>query len=147
MNLLAKVQQYLLTRNEPFEWITMGADKQRIGLAYLPYIDPDFPCTFMFTELEDAQSIVFDAHFAFRIAPEELQEISLLLTTLNANINEGHLLLDVDAGFVYYRLKYSPQIDTLSKDEFEKQIEHMESLGVNMCITYGRIIKEEFETI
>ncbi len=147
INLLAQVRQYLISRNEDFEWITMGAEKQRIGLAYLPYIESDMPCTFMFTELEEPRTLVFDAHFALRVAQEDLQEISLLLTTINANIPEGHLLLDVDGGFVYYRLKYCPNIEELTKEQLEAQITHMEELGVNMSLTYARIIAEEFETI
>ncbi len=146
-NLLAQVRQYLMTNGEDYEWITMGADKQRIGLAYLPYIGEDLPCTFMFTELEEPRTLVFDAHFALRIAPEDLQEIGLLLTTINANIPEGHLLLDVDGGFVYYRLKYSPGTEEPTTEQFTAQITHMEELGVQMSLTYARIISEEFHTL
>lgn len=136
-----------MTNGEDFEWITMGPDKQRIGLAYLPYIGEELPCTFMFTELEEPRTLVFDAHFALRIAPEDLQEIGLLLTTLNGNIPEGHLLLDVDGGFVYYRLKYNPSMDDATSEELAAQIAHMEDLGVKMSLTYARIIAEEFQTI
>lgn len=146
-NLLAQVRQYLMSHGEDFEWITMGTDKQRIGLAYLPYLESDMPCTFMFTELEEPRTLVFDAHFALRVCPEDLQEISLLLTTLNANIPEGHLLLDVDGGFVYYRLKYNPGAEELTTEQFAAQLSHMEDLGVKMAMTYARIISEEFVTI
>ncbi len=146
LHLLAHVRQYLLLHNEEYEWITMGQDKQRIGIAYLPTAETTLPCTFMFTELDNPASLVFDAHFALRIPQDELPELSMLLATLNANIPEGQLLLDMEGGFVYYRLKYTPSSAEVKPEELHKKIANMEQLGLNMSLTYARIISEEFPT-
>ncbi len=146
LNLLAQVRQYLILHNEDYEWITMGEGSQRIGLAYLPTTDTGMPCTFMFTELEEPASLVFDAHFALRVIEEERQELSMLLLTLNANITEGQLLVDLEGGFVYFRLKYVPNSADLTPEEIHKQIAHMETVGVSMSQTYARIIAQEFTT-
>lgn len=144
INLLAHVRQYLISRNEEFEWITMGPNQERVGLAYLPYLGSEEPCTFMFTELRNPSTLVFDAHFTLRVAQEDLPEMSLLLATLNANLREGNFMLDVDGGFVYFRHTYSPDMENFSVELFEKQLEHIENIGVNMRLTYARIIAEEF---
>ncbi len=143
LNLLASVRQYLIAKNEDYQWITMGDDEQRIGIAYLPNAETAVPSTFMFTELENPASLVFDAHFAMRFAREDIQELSLMILTLNANLPEGQLLLDIDGGFVYYRMKLTPSM-TISPDDMDKEIEHMEALGVSMSMTYARIIQQEF---
>ncbi len=145
-NLLAQVRQYLILNNEDYEWITMGDDHQRIGLAYLPTAETGLPCTFMFTELEEPATLVFDAHFALRVIPEERQELSMLLLTLNANITEGRLLLDLEGGFVYFRMNYTPTSETASPEAIHEMIQKMETLGISMCQTYARIISQEFTT-
>lgn len=143
-NLLAQVRQHLISRGEEYQWVTMGADSEKIGLAYLPLDATGLPCTFMFTELHEPCSLVFDAHFAARIPQGDLQELSVLLLTLNANLPEGQLLLDWEGGFVYYRLKYV--LDDLNTPEAEirKRITHMEAMGVQMSLTYARILQQEF---
>ncbi len=145
-NLLAQVRQYLILNNEDYEWITMGEGNQRIGLAYLPSTETGMPSTFMFTELEEPATLVFDAHFALRVIPEERQELSMLLLTLNANITEGQLLLDLEGGFVYFRINYTPSSDTTTPEIIQEQIQQMEKTGVSMCQTYARIIAQEFTT-
>lgn len=141
-NLLALVRQYLISRNEEYQWITMGNEK--IGLAYLPLEATGMPCTFMFTELHEPCSLVFDVHFTSRVAPEDQQELSMLLLTLNANLPEGQLLLDMEGGYVYYRLKYVVDDFSVSPEEILTRIAHMEATGHNMTATYARIISQEF---
>ena len=143
-NLLAQVRQHLISRGEEYQWVTMGADSEKIGLAYLPLDATGIPCTFMFTELHEPCSLVFDAHFASRIAKEDLAELSMLLLTLNANLPEGQLLLDHEGGFVYYRLKFVLDDLSMSEEEIRKRIAHMEAIGVQMSITYAQIIQQEF---
>ena len=90
LNLLALVRRHLLSRNEDYQWVTMGPQAEKIGLAYLPVDATGMPCTFMFTELQEPCSLVFDVHFCTRVAAEHRQELGLLLLTLNANLPEGH---------------------------------------------------------
>lgn len=143
-NLLAQVRQHLISRGEEYQWITMGKDSEKIGLAYLPLDATGMPCTFMFTELHEPCSLVFDAHFASRVAKEDQQELSMLLLTLNANLPEGQLLLDHEGGFVYYRLKYVLDDMNTPEEEIRKHITHMEAMGVQMSLTYAQIIEQEF---
>ena len=144
INLLALVRQHLLNRNEDYQWITMGPKAEKIGLAYLPIDTLGMPATFMFTELQDPASLVFDVHFGSRIAPEDQQELSILLLTLNANLPEGQLLLDTEGGYVYYRLKYVVPTTPVGSTELLAQIDHMEKVGVSMTQTYAQIIAQEF---
>ena len=143
-NLLALVRQHLISRGEEYQWVTMGADSEKIGLAYLPLDATGLPCTFMFTELHEPCSLVFDAHFAARIAQGDLQELSMLLLTLNANLPEGQLLLDWEGGFVYYRLKFVLDSLDTPEEEIRKRISHMEAMGVQMSLTYAQILQQEF---
>lgn len=143
-NLLALVRQHLISRGEEYQWVTMGADSEKIGLAYLPLDATGLPCTFMFTELHEPCSLVFDAHFAARIAQGDLQELSMLLLTLNANLPEGQLLLDREGGFVYYRLKFVLDALDTPEEEIRKRITHMEAMGVQMSLTYAQILQQEF---
>lgn len=143
-NLLAQVRQHLITRGEEYQWVTMGAGSEKIGLAYLPMDATGLPCTFMFTELHEPCSLVFDAHFASRIAKENLQELSLLLLTLNANLPEGQLLLDYEGGFVYYRLKFVLDDFSISDEEIRSRVAHMEAMGVQISLTYAHILQQEF---
>lgn len=142
-NLLAHVRQHLIERGEDYQWVTMGNDT-KIGLAYLPIDSTGLPCTFMFTELNEPASLVFDVLFAMRVPEESFQELSMLLITLNANLPQGQLLLDREAGFVYYRLKYVPATADITDAEVRQQIAHMERVGVSMALTYTRIISQEF---
>lgn len=146
-NLLAQVRQHLISRGEDYEWITMNPDQQRIGLAYLPIEHTGIPCTFMFTELQDPCSLVFDAHFAVRIAPEDHAELSMLLLTINANLPEGQLLLDSRSGLVYYRLKFVVDDFNISPEEIRNRIRHMETVGIGMASTYAKIITQEFTVL
>ena len=143
-NLLAQVRQYLISRGEEYQWVTMGDNNEKIGLAYLPLDATGMPCTFMFTELREPCSLVFDVHFASRFDKQDLQELSLLLLTLNANLPEGQLLLDMDGGFVYYRLRYVVDDLNISESEIRNRIAHMEAVGVSMSQTYAQIIDQEF---
>lgn len=143
-NLLALVRQYLIGRGEEYQWVTMGENNEKIGIAYLPVDSTGMPCTFMFTELREPCSLVFDVHFASRFEKEDLQELSMLLLTLNANLPEGQLLLDMEGGFVYYRLKYVVDDLNVSDAELLNRIAHMESIGVSMSQTYAQIIAQEF---
>ncbi|MCH5284814.1 MAG: hypothetical protein J1E42_04360 [Akkermansiaceae bacterium] len=143
-NLLAQVRQHLISRGEEYQWITMGNDNEKIGLAYLPLDSTGIPCTFMFTELREPCSLVFDAHFASRFAKEDLQELSMLLLTLNANLPEGQLLLDMEGGYVYYRLRYVVDDPNVSEEEIRNRIIYMENMGVSMSQTYAQIISQEF---
>ncbi len=68
----------------------------------------------------------------------------MLLLTLNANINEGQLLLDMEAGFVYFRMKFVPNEHNSSPEAIQAEVARMESQGVMMCGSYARIIAEEF---
>jgi hypothetical protein len=122
----------------------MGPDSEKIGLAYLPVTDSDIPCSFMFTELKDPSSLVFDVNFAYRIAPADRAEVSMLLLTLNANLPEGQLLIDMESGLVYYRLKFVVTDPAISEEDIRKQIKHMENVGISMAHTYPRIIMQEF---
>lgn len=144
MNLLALVRRHLLGRNADYQWVTMGPQAEKIGLAYLPIDATGMPCTFMFTELQEPCSLVFDVHFCTRVAPENRQELGLLLLTLNANLPEGQLLLDSDGGYVYYRLKYVPTADAVSEEEVLNRIAYMEKTGISITTTYARIISQEF---
>lgn len=143
-NLLAQVRQHLLSRGVDYQWITMGSGNEKIGLAYLPLENVGIPCTFMFTELHEPCSLVFDAHFASRIAPEDHAELSMLLLTLNANLPEGQLLLDAESGLVYYRLKFVVDDLNITEEEIRNRIAHMESVGLGMSSTYAHIIAQEF---
>ena len=143
-NLLALVRQHLISHGESYQWVTMGAQSEKIGLAYLPVTDSDIPCSFMFTELKDPSSLVFDVNFAYRIAPADRAEVSMLLLTLNANLPEGQLLIDMESGLVYYRLKFVVTDPAISEEDIRKQIKHMENVGISMAHTYPRIIMQEF---
>ncbi len=143
-NLLALVRQHLITHGESYQWVTMGAQSEKIGLAYLPVTDTEIPCSFMFTELKQPSSLVFDVNFAYRISPADRAEVSMLLITLNANLPEGQLLIDMENGLVYYRLKYVLNNQNTSEDEIRAQIKHMEDVGIGMAHTYPRIIMQEF---
>lgn len=143
-NLLAQVRQHLISRGEEYQWVTMGAGSEKIGLAYLPVDTTGIPCTFMFTELHEPCSLVFDVHFASRFEKADLQELSVLLLTLNANLPEGQLLLDMEGGFVYYRLKYVVETPDVTEEEIRSRISHMETMGVKMSLTYAQIIAQEF---
>lgn len=144
LNLLALVRSHLLSRNEDYQWVTMGPSAEKIGLAYLPIDTTGMPCTFMFTELQDPCSLVFDVHFGSRVASEYRQELGMLLLTMNANLPEGQLLLDADGGYVYYRLKYVPTSGSATSEDILKRIAHMEKVGISMTMTYARIIAQEF---
>ena len=146
-NLLAQVRQHLISRGEDYQWVTMGQDSEKIGLAYLPIDTTGMPCTFMFTELHEPCSLVFDVHFGSRIAKEDRQELSMLLLTLNANLPEGQLLLDMEGGLVYYRLKFVVDNPNMTAEDIRKRIEYMENMGVRMSMTYARIIAQEFPSI
>ena len=76
-NLLAQVRKHLIDLDESYQWVTMGPDSEKIGLAYLPVTDGDIPCSFMFTELKNPSSLVFDVNFAYRIAPADRAEVSM----------------------------------------------------------------------
>ena len=144
LNLLALVRRHLLGRNEDYQWVTMGPQAEKIGLAYLPIDATGMPCTFMFTELQEPCSLVFDVHFCTRVAAEHRQELGLLLLTLNANLPEGQLLLDAEGGYVYYRLKYVPTDNNVSEEEILKRIAYMEKVGISITSTYARVISQEF---
>ena len=122
----------------------MGPSAEKIGLAYLPIDTTGMPCTFMFTELQEPCSLVFDVHFGSRVAPEYRQELGMLLLTMNANLPEGQLLLDAEGGYVYYRLKYVPTSGIITNEDILKRIAHMEKVGISMTMTYARIIAQEF---
>ena len=143
-NLLAQVRQHLINHGEAYQWVTMGANSEKIGLAYLPVTNTEIPCSFMFTELKEPCSLVFDVNFAARIPEENRKEVALLLLTLNANLPEGQLLLDMEHGFVYYRLKFVVDDLDISDEEILNRIRRMEEQGVSMADTYARIITEEF---
>ncbi len=143
-NLLAQVRQHLISHGEAYQWVTMGPDSEKIGLAYLPVTNTDIPCSFMFTELKEPCSLVFDVNFAYRISPADRAEVSMLLITLNANLPEGQLLIDMESGLVYYRLKYVVTDPNTSEAEIRSQIKHMEDVGISMAHTYPRIIMQEF---
>ena len=98
----------------------------------------------MFTELKSPCSLVFDVNFAVRIPEESRKEVAMLLLTLNANLPEGQLLLDMEHGFVYYRLKFVADDLSISDDEILNRIRRMEEQGISMAHTYARIITEEF---
>ena len=143
-NLLAQVRRHLIAQGEDYQWVTMGANSEKIGLAYLPAHYNGCPCTFMFTDLKDPCSLVFDVNFATRIPEENRKEVAMLLLTLNANLPEGQLLLDIEHGFVYYRLKFVVDDLNISDDEILNRIRRMENQGISMADTYARIISEEF---
>lgn len=143
-NLLALVRQHLIDHGESYQWVTMGAQSEKIGLAYLPVTNTEIPCSFMFTELKNPCSLVFDVNFAYRISPADRAEVSMLLLTLNANLPEGQLLIDMESGLVYYRLKYVVSDPATSEEEIRAQIKHMEDVGIGMAHTYPRIIIQEF---
>lgn len=143
-NLLAQVRRYLITHGEDYQWVTMGATSEKIGLAYLPSNYDGYPCTFMFTELKEPCSLVFDVNFAVRIPEENRKEVALLLLTINANLPEGQLLLDMEHGFVYYRLKFVVDDLNISDTEILNRIRRMEEQGVSMARTYAHIITQEF---
>ena len=143
-NLLAHVRQHLISRGEDYQWVTMGPDSEKIGLAYLPIDATGMPCTFMFTELHEPCSLVFDVHFATRVGKEDMQELSMLLLTLNANLPEGQLLLDMEGGYVYYRLKFVVDNPEISDEDIRSRIAYMERTGVSITATYARIIGQEF---
>ena len=98
----------------------------------------------MFTELHEPCSLVFDVHFATRVNKEDMQELSMLLLTINANLPEGQLLLDMEGGYVYYRLKYVVTDSEVTAEEIRKRIAYMERNGVGITMTYARIIGQEF---
>ena len=79
-----------------------------------------------------------------RIPEESRKEVALLLLTLNANLPEGQLLLDMEHGFVYYRLKFVVDDLNISDAEILNRIRRMEEQGVSMAHTYAHIITQEF---
>jgi hypothetical protein len=87
---------------------------------------------------------VFDVHFATKVNKEDMQELSMLLLTINANLPEGQLLLDMEGGYVYYRLKYVVTKPDITDEEIRNQIAYMERNGVGISMTYARIIGREF---
>lgn len=144
-NLLAYVRQYLRSHGEDYQWITMGPQSEKIGLAYIPRAHEGMmPCTFMFTELKEPCSLVFDVNFAHRISVADRAEVAMLLLTLNANLPEGQLLLEEGSGLVYYRLKFVVDDLSITEEQILNRIEHMEQVGLIMAETYARIITEEF---
>ncbi len=145
-NLLAQVRQYLINRGEVYQWVTMGPSSEKIGLAYLPIDATSLPCTFMFTELREPCSLVFDVHFAIRAAHADLRELSMLLLSLNSELPEGQLLLDMEGGFVYYRLKFVVDDLNITPEEIRNRVEHMETVGIGMAETYVPIIAGAFPT-
>ena len=68
----------------------------------------------------------------------------MLLLTLNANLPEGQLLLDMVGGFVYYRVKFVVDDMNISEEEIRNRVAHMEAVGVAMSQTYAKIIAQEF---
>ncbi len=143
-NLLAQVRQHLLSRGEEYQWVTMGPNSEKIGLAYLPVDATGLPCTFMFTELHEPCSLVFDAYFGARVKEADVPELAQLLLTLNANLPEGQLLLEQQGRLVYYRLKYVVDNFNITDEEVLNKVRHMEEMGVRMSVTYARIISQEF---
>ena len=73
-----------------------------------------------------------------------MQELSMLLLTLNANLPEGQLLLDLEGGYVYYRLKYVVNDSGVTDEQIRERIAYMERVGVSISMTYARIISQEF---
>lgn len=143
-NLLAQVRRHLRNNGEDYQWITMGPQSEKIGLAYIPRQHEGTLCTFMFTELKEPCSLVLDVNFAHRIAPADRAEVSMLLLTLNANLPEGQLLLEEKSGLVYYRLKFVVDDLAMSDEQILNRVSHMEKVGLNMAQTYALIISEEF---
>ena len=68
----------------------------------------------------------------------------MLLLTLNANLPEGQLLLDMEGGYVYYRLKFVVDNPEISDEDIRSRIAYMERTGVSITATYARIIGQEF---
>lgn len=146
-NLLAQVRRHLRSHGEDYQWVTMGPQSEKIGLAYIPRDYEGMPCTFMFTELKEPCSLVFDANFAFRIAPEDRADVAMLLLAMNANLPEGQLLLEENSGLIYYRLKFVVDDLAISEEAILNRVAHMEQVGLNMAHTYARIITEEFSVL
>lgn len=134
----------MLSRGEEYQWVTMGPNSEKIGLAYLPVDATGLPCTFMFTELHEPCSLVFDAYFGARVKEADVPELAQLLLTLNANLPEGQLLLEQQGRLVYYRLKYVVDNFNITDEEVLNKVRHMEEMGVRMSVTYARIISQEF---
>lgn len=143
-NLLSIVSKLLLSRGEEFEWITMpDAKAEKIGLAYVP-CELDLPCSFMFTEVKSPASLVLDALFASKIHPEDYFEIGIMLQTLNANQTEGVFVLDVEAGYVYFRQTLTAEGIELSDEQVLRAVANMESAAARMTRTFARIMTDEF---
>lgn len=143
-NLLSIVSKTLLNRGEEFEWITMPDSKaEKIGLAYVP-CELDVPCSFMFTEVKAPASLVLDALFASRVHPEDYFEVGIMLQTLNANQTEGVFVLDVEAGYVYFRQTLSAEGIDLTDEQILRAVMQMEETATRMTRTFARIMSEEF---
>lgn len=143
-NLLSIVSKMLLSRGEEFEWITMpDSHDEKIGLAYVP-CELDVPCSFMFTEAKSPSSLVLDALFASRVLPEDYFEIGIMLQTLNANQTEGVFVLDVEAGYVYFRQTLPAEGIELTDEQVLRAVSKMEETAARMTRTFARIMSEEF---
>ncbi len=143
-NLLSIVSKMLMSRGEEFEWITMpDSSAEKIGLAYVP-CELDLPCSFMFTEVKAPSSLVLDALFASKIHPEDYFEIGIMLQTLNANQTEGVFVLDIEAGYVYFRQTLSAEDVELSDEQLLRVLSNMEETAVRMTRTFARIMSDEF---
>lgn len=143
-SLLNDVSSFLLKRGEEFEWITMPGDPgDRIGLAYVQF-DTSLPCSFMFTEVQKPLTLVLDVLFASRIASQDYAEVGLLLQSLNANQPHGSFMLDMEAGYVYFRQTLVVEGLELSGEQVANAVRNMEATGVDMANTYADIISREF---
>lgn len=143
-NLLSIVSKMLLSRGEEFEWITMpDAKAEKIGLAYVP-CELDLPCSFMFTEVKSPANLVLDALFASKIHTEDYFEIGIMLQTLNANQTEGVFVLDVEAGYVYFRQTLAAEGVELSDEQVLRAVANMEETAARMTRTFAQIMNDEF---
>ncbi len=143
-NLLSIVSKMLLARGEEFEWITMpDRSDEKIGLAYVPF-ELDTPCSFMFTEVKSPSSLTLDVLFATRVRPEDYLELGIMLQKLNADQREGSFVLDVDAGYVYFRQTLQAEGVELSDTQIAQTVVNMEGIGMRTTQVFARVLAEEF---
>lgn len=143
-SLLDYVRSTLLKRGDEFEWITAPTNPaEKTGIAYVQF-GAQVPCSFLFMEIADPQTLILDVLFAARVPQERYLEVSLLLQKLNATQTRGSFLLDMDAGYVYFRQSSLIEGIQLGNEQIENLIANLERVGLATIDKYAEVIATEF---
>ncbi len=146
-NLLSIVTKMLRARGEEIEWIPIpDRSDEKIGLAYVP-LELDTLCSFMFTEVKTPSSLTLDVLFATHIRHEDYLEVGIMLQELNTNQREGAFMLDVDAGYVYYRQTLMAEGVELTDAQITQAVINMEETGRRMTKVFARWLTDNFHSL